>query len=182
MPIKFADMVLSGNGPLPLGTYTVRCLSAELGATAKGDPCIKTKWEIVGPPIVEVDGKKYNIAGRQFWPGPQSLDPSNGRNGIGAFLDKLSNAGFDMSSMSTDEGDAFDESKVAALVGFTCDMSLSSEPQFKTRLPTQEEIAAGVRPAERIPLVDGAGDKVSSGHRIKAWLTDITGPATNAGL
>lgn len=182
MPIKLADMVLGGNGPLPLGTYTVRCLDAELGSTSKGDPCIKTKWEIVGPPIVEVGGQKYNIAGRQFWPGPQSLDPSNGRNGIGAFLDKLKNAGFDMSQLLTPDGESFDETKVPALAGFTCDMSLSTEEQFKSRPPNAEELAAGTPANARVFLTDGAGDRISNGHRVKAWLTDIVGPATNAGL
>lgn len=182
MPINYADMVLGGNGPLPLGTYTVRCLTAELGTTGKGDPCIKSAWEIVGPPIVEVNGTKYNIAGRKFWPGPQKLDPSDGRNGIGAFLDKIKRAGFDMSLVSTEDGSAFDETKVPTLAGFTCDMTLKTEEQFKRRPVTAEEIAAGANPRDYVDIVDGAGDRISNGHRVQAWLSDITGPATNGGL
>ena len=182
MPISYSDMVLSGNGPLPYGTYTVRCTKAELGTTGKGDQCIKTHFEIVGPPIIEVNGRQQSIAGRKFWPGPQKLDPSDGRNGIGAFLEKVKRAGFDMALISTEDGSAFDESKVPALAGLVCDMTLQTTEQFKVRPPTADEIAAGVDPRSKIELTDGAGDKISNGYRINAWLTDIVGPPTNEGL
>lgn len=170
-----SDIVLGGYGPLPLGTYTVRCLEAKKSETNAGKPCLKAKWEIIAPSEVEVAGKKYTIAGRKFDTMPNLLDPSVSY-GMGSISEALERGQFDMTKFNP-EGE-IDDDAFFVLQGWTVDMELHTEESFKTRPPTPEEVAAGADLKTRVDIVDGAGDKVSQGHYVRARMQDIVGPGS----
>lgn len=184
MRISKQDMVMGGMSPLPEDTYTVRCIEATK-AMSKGNNgktpklCAYTKWEIISPAEVVVGGTRYAAAGRSFKPMPHVLDASV-PYGTGALVQALERGGFDFNKFEA-EGD-FDDDRIGALVGFTCQMTLRTEESFKTRVPNADELAEGTPPATRIPVLDGNGDPVSNGHYIQARLTDIVAPVSENGI
>ena len=176
-----SDIVLGGMGPLPLDSYTVKCIDVKKDMT-KGNaeknkspqPAAYFQFEIIAPQQVTVGGSTFQIAGRKFKPMPVVLDPSVPW-GIGQLTSALERSQFDMTAFNP-EGE-FDDDNLKALLGWTCQMQLHTEESFKMRPVTPDEIEAGAAPTAKVPMTDGNGERISNGHWVQASLDKVTGPA-----
>ena len=178
-----SDIVLGGMGPLPLDSYTVKCIDVKKDMT-KGDaekgkspqPAAYFQFEIIAPQQVTVGGSIYQIAGRKFKPMPVVLDPSVPW-GIGQITGALERSQFDMTAFNP-EGEFDDDAEgLKKMLGWTCQMQLHTEESFKMRPVTPEEIEAGAKPTAKVPMTDGNGERISNGHWVQASLDKVTGPA-----
>ena len=176
-----SDIIMGGLGPLPLDSYTVKCIAAKKdmtkGNAEKGkppQPAAYLEFEIVAPNQVDVGGTKYLIAGRKFKTMPCVLDPSVPW-GLGQLQGALDRSGFDMSAFNPEC--ELDDDMLNVLVGWTCQMELHTEESFKMRPVTPDEIEAGAAANTKVPMTDGNGERISNGHWIQASLDKVRGPA-----
>jgi hypothetical protein len=183
MKVSRSDIIQGGLTPIPTDRYTVEVVEANVVTNpANNKVTLRVNAKIVSPPVVEVNGQKYEIAGRRFYFMPNVIDPSVAY-GLGQIVGGLEKSEFDMDRI-TDQGDIDTDLFKSALPGHRMDMILGSKEDFMTRAPNAEEIEAGTPSNSRVDCLDNKGQKISKGYIIvndrgqsPGW-GNVVGPAS----
>jgi len=183
MKVSRSDIIQGGLTPIPTDRYTVEIVEASVVTNpANNKTTLRASAKIVSPPVVEVNGQKYEIAGRRFYFMPNMIDPSLSY-GLSQIIQGLEKSEFDMDKV-TDGDDIDTDLFKTGLVGHRMDMILGSKEDFMTRAPNAEEIAAGTPSNARVDCVDNKGQKISKGYVIvndrgqsPGW-GNVVGPAS----
>ena len=156
------ELALGSRGSIPEQVYGVEILSAEVKTGDSGKTTARVKAQIIYPLTVEIGGEVQKVVGRPFDFMPTLVDPSV-EYGLPAIRAGLEAGGFDFKKFNEDGN--IDPDQFHKLVGFKCQMHLSSFEDVRTRKATPEELAAN--PATKyVAITDLKGKPISGGWRI----------------
>jgi len=160
--IPKSELALGSRGSIPEQVYGVEILSAEVKTGDSGKTTARVKAQIIYPLTVEIGGEQQKVVGRPFDFMPTLTDPSV-EYGLPAIRAGLEAGGFDFTKFNEDGN--IDPDQFHKLVGFKCQMHLSSYEDVRTRKATPEELAANPA-AKYVPITDLKGRPISGGWRI----------------
>ena len=161
--IPKSELALGSRGPIPEQVYAVEVLSAEVKTSSdSGKTTLRVNAQIIHPLTVTVAGEESKVVGRRFDFMP-TLTDADLDYGLPAIKAGLGAGGFDFHKFNEDgniDPDRFDK-----LVGWKCQMHLSSFEDKRTRKATAEELANN--PSQKyVPILDLKGNQISGGWKI----------------
>ena len=160
--MRSTQYALGSRGSIPEQVYGVEILSAEVKTGDSGKTTARVKAQIIYPLTVEIGGEVQKVVGRPFDFMPTLTDPSV-EYGLPAIRAGLEAGGFDFTKFNEDGN--IDPDQFHKLVGFKCQMHLSSYEDVRTRKATPEELAANPA-AKYVAITDLKGKPISGGWRI----------------